>query len=67
METAAGHEPSPKTAATLTAVLRACAEHVMRREDLPVILTASRQRDAPALLRFLDWLVTHHQGRSRAL
>jgi hypothetical protein len=64
METAAGHEPSPKTAATLTAVLRACAEHVMRREDLPVILTASRQRDTPALLRFLDWSVTHHQAEA---
>lgn len=64
METAAGHEPSPKTAATLTAVLQACAEHVMQREDLPAILTASRQRDTPALLRFLDWSVTHHQAEA---
>ncbi|MEU0853555.1 hypothetical protein ABZ387_37450 [Streptomyces flaveolus] len=67
METAAGHEPSPKTAATLTAVLRACAEDVMQLEDLPAILTASRQRDTPALLRFLDWSVTHHQAEAARL
>ncbi|MFG2691642.1 hypothetical protein ACGFWG_36705 [Streptomyces sp. NPDC048405] len=67
METAAGHEPSPKTAATLTAVLRACAEHLMQREDLPAILTASRERDTPALLRFLDWSVTHHQAEAAHL
>ncbi|MER7056616.1 hypothetical protein [Streptomyces sp. NPDC000351] len=62
METAAGHEPSSKTAATLTAVMRACAEHVMQHEDLAGILTASRQRDTPGLLRFLDWSVTHHRA-----
>ncbi|MEU1264586.1 hypothetical protein ABZ473_21325 [Streptomyces cellulosae] len=67
METAAGHEPSPKTAATFTAVLRACAEHVMLREDLPAILTASRERDTPALLRFLDWSVTAHQAEAARL
>lgn len=67
METAAGHEPSPKTTATLTAVLRACAEHVMQREDLPALLTASRQRDTPALLRFLDWSVTYHQAEAARL
>ncbi|MEU5225262.1 hypothetical protein AB0G55_21845 [Streptomyces toyocaensis] len=64
METAAGHEPSPKTAATLTAVLQACAEHVMQREELPAILTASRQRDTPALLRFLAWSAAHHQAEA---
>ncbi|CAM5650144.1 hypothetical protein GCM10010261_62010 [Streptomyces pilosus] len=64
METAAGHEPSPKTAATLTAVLQACTEHVMQREDLPAILTASRQRDTPALLRFLAWSTAHHQAEA---
>ncbi|MFJ7105676.1 hypothetical protein [Streptomyces albogriseolus] len=67
METAAGHEPSRKTAATLTAILRACAGHVMQREDLPAILTASRERDTPALLRFLDWSVTHHQAEAARL
>ncbi|MGW4102012.1 hypothetical protein [Streptomyces sp. NPDC004976] len=67
METAAGHEPSPKTAATLTAVLQACAEHVMQRDDLPAILTASRQRDTPALLRFLAWSVAHHQAEAARL
>ncbi|MEU6495759.1 hypothetical protein [Streptomyces sp. NPDC046984] len=51
MESAAGHEPSEKTAAALTAVLRACAAHVAQRDDLPVILQLSRQRDTPALLR----------------
>ncbi|MEU0228235.1 hypothetical protein ABZ177_28350 [Streptomyces sp. NPDC006284] len=67
METAAGHELSPKTGATLTAVLRACAEHVMQHEDLPALLTASRQRDTPALLRFLDWSVTHHRTEAARL
>ncbi|MFC9892040.1 hypothetical protein ACFW3A_21850 [Streptomyces pilosus] len=67
METAAGHELSPKTAATLTAVLRGCAEHVMQREDLPAILTASRQRDTPALLRFLAWSAAHHQAEAARL
>lgn len=60
MESAAGHEPSQQTAATLTAVLHACAAHVAQRDDLPVILTASRQRDTPALLRFLTWSAAHH-------
>ncbi|MCX4624908.1 hypothetical protein [Streptomyces albogriseolus] len=64
LETAAGYEPSPKTAATLTAVLQACAEHVMQREDLPAILTASRQRDTPDLLRFLAWSAAHHQAEA---
>ncbi|MFE7961235.1 hypothetical protein [Streptomyces sp. NPDC057413] len=64
MGTAAGHEPSPRTAATLTAVLQACAEHVMQREDLPAVLTASRQRDTPALLRFLAWSAAHHQAEA---
>ncbi|MGW1529516.1 hypothetical protein [Streptomyces sp. NPDC002159] len=53
MKSATGHDPSQKTAAALTAVLRACAAHVAQREDLPAILQLSRQRDAPALLRFL--------------
>ncbi|MFI9040941.1 hypothetical protein [Streptomyces sp. NPDC053726] len=55
LSTAAGNEPSPKTAATLTAVLRACAESVARRDDLPLILDASRLRKTPGLLRFLNW------------
>ncbi|MFC9165587.1 hypothetical protein ACFTZ8_32890 [Streptomyces fungicidicus] len=67
METAAGHEPSQKTAATLTAVLQACAEHVLQREDLPTILTASRQRDTSALLRFLAWSAAHHQAEAARL
>jgi hypothetical protein len=64
MESAAGHEPPERTAATLTAVLRACAAHVAQRDDLPVILDLSRQRDAAALLRFLTWSVTHHQAEA---
>ncbi|MGW7365426.1 hypothetical protein ACWGI8_18780 [Streptomyces sp. NPDC054841] len=67
MESAAGHAPSEKTAATLTAVLRACAEHVAQRDDLPVILDASRQRDTPALLRFLTWSASHHQADAARL
>ncbi|MFF3517598.1 hypothetical protein [Streptomyces sp. NPDC002573] len=46
MESAAGHEPSEKTAAALTAVLRACAAHVAQRNDLPVILALSRSASA---------------------
>jgi hypothetical protein len=42
MTSAADHPPSQKTTAVLTAVLRACAEHVAQRADLPAILEASR-------------------------
>ncbi|MEU8868043.1 hypothetical protein [Streptomyces umbrinus] len=59
LSTAAGNEPSPKTAATLTAVLRACAEDVAQRDDLPLILDASRLRKTPSLLRFLNWAAAH--------
>ncbi|MCX5106965.1 hypothetical protein [Streptomyces sp. NBC_00439] len=55
LSTAAGNEPSPKTASTLTAVLSACAENVSQRDDLPLILDASRLRKTPGLLRFLSW------------
>ncbi|MET8954345.1 hypothetical protein ACWEO4_44955 [Streptomyces sp. NPDC004393] len=64
MESAAGHEPSGKTTAALTPVLRACAAHVAQREDLPAILQLSRQRDTPALLRFLTWSAAHHQAQA---
>jgi hypothetical protein len=64
MESAAGHTPSEKTAATLTAVMRACADHVAQRDDLPAILNLSQQRDTPALLRFLTWSTTHHQAEA---
>ncbi|MDG4857093.1 hypothetical protein P8605_02785 [Streptomyces sp. T-3] len=47
IRSAAGHPPSRKTGAVLTAVLRGCAEHVAQRADLPAILEASRQRDTP--------------------
>ncbi|MGW1067382.1 hypothetical protein ACWD4F_23045 [Streptomyces aureus] len=67
MESAAGHEPSPRTAATLTAVLRACAEHVEQHPDFPQILTASRERDTPALLRFLTWSADYHRGAAARL
>jgi hypothetical protein len=64
MQSAAEHDPSEKTAAVLTAVLRSCAEHVAQRDDLPVILDASRQRDTPVLLRFLTWSTSHHQAEA---
>ncbi|WP_331733967.1 hypothetical protein OHU34_46230 (plasmid) [Streptomyces sp. NBC_00080] len=67
MESDAGHEPSPKTAATLTAVLRACAENVEQRTDFPQILTASRERDTPALLRFLTWSADYHRSAAARL
>ncbi|WP_406834790.1 hypothetical protein ACICHK_00035 [Streptomyces sp. AHU1] len=67
MESATGHEPSPRTAATLTAVLRACAEHVEQRPDFPEILTASRDRDTPALLRFLTWSAAYHRSAAARL
>ncbi|MGX4695111.1 hypothetical protein [Streptomyces sp. JNUCC 63] len=67
MESAAGHEPSERTAATLTAVLRACAAHVAQRDDLPAILNLSRQRDTPALLRFLTWSTAYHQAEAARL
>ncbi|MFF0033939.1 hypothetical protein ACFYS7_38550 [Streptomyces avermitilis] len=64
MQSAAEHDPSEKTAAVLTAVMRACAEHIAQRDDLPEILDASRQRDTPALLRFLTWSAAHHQAEA---
>ncbi len=67
MTSADGHEPPEKTAATLTAVLRACAAHVAERDDLPVILDLSRQRDTAALLRFLTWSAAHHQAEAARL
>ncbi|WP_019074688.1 hypothetical protein [Streptomyces hokutonensis] len=57
--TAAGNEPSAKTTATLTAVLRACADSVAQRDDLPLIQDASRLRKTPGLLRFLNWASAH--------
>jgi len=57
--TAAGNEPSAKTTATLTAVLRACADNVAQRDDLPLILDTSRLRKTPGLLRFLSWASAH--------
>ncbi|MFF8848279.1 hypothetical protein ACF08N_37455 [Streptomyces sp. NPDC015127] len=67
MESAAGHEPSEKAAATLTAVLRACAGHVAQRDDLPVILDLSRKRDTAALLRFLTWSASRHHAEAARL
>lgn len=67
MESTAGHEPSPRTAAALTAVLRACAEHVEQRPDFPQILTASRERGTPALLRFLTWSADYHRSAAAHL
>ncbi|MGA5711165.1 hypothetical protein ACPCK8_32625 [Streptomyces cellulosae] len=67
MTSADGHEPPEKAAATLTAVLRACASHVAQRDDLPVILDVSRQRDTAALLRFLTWSAAHHQAEAARL
>ncbi|MGI5414148.1 hypothetical protein ACQEV9_46115 [Streptomyces chartreusis] len=59
LSTAAGNEPTPKAAATLTAVLRACADAVAQRDGLPLILDASRLRKTPGLLRFLNWAAAH--------
>ncbi|MET7889321.1 hypothetical protein ABZU45_40560 [Streptomyces avermitilis] len=67
MKSATGHEPSPKTAETLTAVLRACAEHVEQRTDFPQILTASRERDTPKLLRFLTRSADYHRSAAARL
>ncbi|MGW5465226.1 hypothetical protein [Streptomyces sp. NPDC003996] len=64
MESAAGHEPSEKTGATLTAVLRACAAHVAQRDDRPVIQDLSRaaRHCRPAVL--LTWSAAHHQAEA---
>ncbi|WP_055495564.1 hypothetical protein [Streptomyces sp. TP-A0356] len=67
MKSATGHKPYEKTAATLTAVLPACAAHVAQRNDLPMILNAFRQRGTPALLRFLAWPACHHQTEAAGL
>ncbi|MDQ0994817.1 hypothetical protein [Streptomyces sp. V3I7] len=54
LQSAAGYPPAPRSAATLTAALRACAEAVTLRADLAAILDASRARETPGLLRFFD-------------
>jgi hypothetical protein len=63
-ESTAGRPLSEKAATTLTAVLRACAGHVAQHPELPEILGAARQRDTPALLRFLDWSAAYHQAEA---
>ncbi|MFE9687512.1 hypothetical protein [Streptomyces sp. NPDC006285] len=55
VESAAGNAPSPTTGETLALVMRACAEDVAHRLDLHRLLDASRERETPGLLRFLDW------------
>ncbi|MET7746487.1 hypothetical protein [Streptomyces sp. NPDC005385] len=67
MESVAGYKPSPRTAETLTAVLRACAEHVEQRADFPQLCTAARERDTPALLRFLTWSADYHRSSAARL
>ncbi|MGQ4344122.1 hypothetical protein [Streptomyces sp. SAS_275] len=67
MVSAGGHQPSPRTAETLTAVLRACAEHVEQRPDFPRMCTAARERDTPALLRFLTWSADYHRSAAARL
>ncbi|WP_199550136.1 hypothetical protein [Streptomyces sp. N35] len=54
-----GHAPTERVEDVLTAVLEACAEHVAQLPEVPAILDASRERDTPALLAFLDWSVQH--------
>lgn len=66
-ESTAGHPPSEKANATLTAVLRACAEHVAQRADLPELLAAARRRDTPALLRFLTHSAREHRAAAARL
>jgi hypothetical protein len=67
MLSAADQPPSERTETVLTAVMRACAEHIAQRADLPAILEASRQRDTPGLLRFLTWSASHHQAEAARL
>ena len=55
VESTAGNAPSPTTGEILALVMRACAEDVAHRPDLPRLLDASRERETPGLLRFLDW------------
>ncbi|WP_069757763.1 hypothetical protein [Streptomyces sp. LUP47B] len=55
VESTAGNAPSPRTGETLALVMRACAEDVAHRSDLHRLLDASRERETPGLLRFLDW------------
>ncbi|SEC14660.1 hypothetical protein SAMN05216489_00004 [Streptomyces sp. 3213] len=55
LESTAGNAPSAATGETLVWVMRACAEEVARRPDLHRLLDASRKRETPGLLRFLDW------------
>ncbi|MFJ9381440.1 hypothetical protein [Streptomyces sp. NPDC101455] len=55
VESTAGNAPSAATGEALAAVMRACAEDVAHRPDLHRLLDASRERETPRLLRFLDW------------
>ncbi|MFE7077122.1 hypothetical protein ACFU96_44260 [Streptomyces sp. NPDC057620] len=67
LESVAGNKPSPRTAMALTAVLRACAEHLEQHTDFSEILAAARERDTPALLRFLTWSVDYHRAEAARL
>ncbi|MGW1966390.1 hypothetical protein ACWCPD_39755 [Streptomyces sp. NPDC001935] len=62
LESVSGRAPSPKIRQTLALVLRACAEHVAHRPDLPRLLDAARTRETPGLLRFLTWSVRHSEA-----
>ncbi|MFD3381344.1 MULTISPECIES: hypothetical protein [unclassified Streptomyces] len=55
VESTAGNAPPPTTRETLAVVMRACAEDVAQRPDLHHLLDASRERETPGLLRFLNW------------
>ncbi|MFF3617301.1 hypothetical protein [Streptomyces sp. NPDC002580] len=62
LESVSGRAPSPKIRQTLALVLRACAEQVAHRPDLPRLLDAARTRETPGLLRFLTWSVRHSEA-----
>ncbi|MFJ5779329.1 hypothetical protein [Streptomyces sp. NPDC093094] len=67
VESVNGHTPSGKTAATPAAVPRACADHIAQSPELPSLLTASRERDTPALLRFLASSAAGHRAEAARL
>ncbi|MCW8103540.1 hypothetical protein [Streptomyces tauricus] len=60
----AGNEPSPATGRILAVVMRACAEDVAQRPGLDRLLDASRKRETPGLLRFLDWSIRWREAEA---
>ncbi|MFI1445226.1 hypothetical protein [Streptomyces fructofermentans] len=67
VESAAGNAPARRMAKTLALVMQACAEDVAHGPNLHRLLDASRERETPGLLRFLDWSMRRGKAEAAGL